>query len=126
MSTRGTILIVDDDEDNIGLLGVFFEDLGFTAKKFEKTAPAKKWLATNVPALIFLDIMMPDGNGLDMCKWIRSQPNIETVPILVSSGLYDEETVQDALENGASDFIPKPHRLDDLRERVERALKEAG
>lgn len=123
MSAALTALIVDDDEHLRGLLTLGVEDLGYAAHAAENTLKAREWLASRVPDLILLDIMMPDGNGLDFCRWLKQQPRLAGVPIIVSSALKDEETVQDALELGAADYLRKPFTMQALREKVERVKK---
>lgn len=113
-------LIVDDNEEMRGLFKLGVESLGYKVHVVENTSSAREWLAEQTPAVILLDVMMPDGNGLDLCRWIRAQPAIEHVPVLMTSALRDEETVQDALELGAMDFLQKPFTMAVLKEKVER------
>lgn len=114
------IFIVDDDDDLREIAGMIFTKMKFTVSFAENVSNAKAWLSSNTPRLIVLDIMMPDGNGLDMCRWIRSQPALADVPVLVASAIADEETLQDALENGATDFIHKPYNLALFEEKLKR------
>jgi DNA-binding response OmpR family regulator len=97
-----------------------FSAMKFSVSSADNVSKAKKWLASNTPKLIVLDIMMPDGNGLDMCRWIRLQPGLKDIPVLVASALADEETLQDALEAGATDFIHKPYNHALFQEKMER------
>jgi len=113
-------LIVDDDEGMRELFTLGVKALGYKVHVVENTASARAWLAKQVPAIIILDVMMPDGNGLDLCRWIRAQPLTLRVPVLMTSALKDEETVQDALELGAMDFLRKPFAMADLAEKLER------
>jgi DNA-binding response OmpR family regulator len=116
------ILIIDDETDWSDILTLFFKNLGYQIKALPGIALAKTWLASNRPALILLDIMMPDGNGLDMCRWIRSQQDLGLIPIIIDSGIKDEETAELALALGAVDFVRKPVNLESLRQKVERLL----
>ena len=120
MSDAVQALIVDDDEHLRSLLELGVEQMGFKAHAVANTLLAKDWLESNLPKLIVLDIMMPDGNGLDLCRWIRKQPRLAKIPILISSALKDDETAQDALEMGAVDFLHKPFTMQALREKLER------
>lgn len=117
---EGTALVVDDDEDLRNLIAMSLEDMGYKAHVAIDVPSARKWLEGHQPTLIILDIMMPGGNGLDLCRWIRAQERLAKVPILVSSALKDEETAQDALELGAVDFLQKPFAVKTLREKIER------
>lgn len=113
-------LIIDDDEGLQDLFAMGLGDMGYETHAVKNAALARKWLEARAPDLIVLDVMMPDGNGLDLCRWIRADPRLAAVPILISSALQDQETESDALEFGAMDFLRKPFTLENLREKVER------
>src|SRR5581483_2704145 len=119
---RSLILVVDDDADWSDVLAVSLKKLGYRTHLVPDTKEARSWLAANRPALVILDVMMPDGNGLDLCRWIRGRKEFERLPIIVNSGIKDEETAELALELGAVDFLHKPVNLDTLRRKIERLL----
>lgn len=119
-------LVVDDDEAQCEVLTYALGKLGFEAHAVESSAAARKWLRHHHPSLILLDVMMPDVNGLVFCRWMRAQPSLRDVPIIMQSGLRDEETAADALESGATDFIRKPVRLEDLKSKIERIRSRHG
>lgn len=119
------VLVVDDDEAQREFLTLALEKLGCAVHAVEGAAAARKWLKTHRPSLILLDVMMPDTNGLIFCRWIRSQAVFKAVPVIMETGLKDEETAADALDAGATDFLRKPVRLEDLRVKVER-IRSAG
>ena len=116
------ILVVDDDADWSDVLSVSLKKLGYRTHLVPDTKQAHAWLGANRPALVILDVMMPDGNGLDLCRWIRGKKEFERLPIIVNSGIKDEETAELALELGAVDFLHKPVNLDTLRQKIERLL----
>lgn len=116
------ILIVDDDTDWSDVLSVSLKKLGYRSHIVGDTAHARAWLDSNRPALVLLDVMMPDGNGLDLCRWIRAKEQFARLPIIINSGIKDQETAELALELGAVDFLHKPVNLDTLRQKIERLL----
>ena len=120
MKDNDVVLIVDDDEDMRDLLSFSVKKMGYETHLVENTVKAREWLAGHEPAVIILDVMMPDGNGLDLCRWVRAEPRLERVPVLMTSALKDLETAQDALELGAVDFLRKPFNLTALKEKIER------
>jgi len=123
MSESGVpVLVVDDMETVRGLVMAFLHELGYESHGVENVASAQEWLAKNVPPLVILDVMMPDGNGLDLCRWIRSQPRISAVPVIVMTAIEDDETAQDAFQLGAMDFIRKPIEMGVLAGKLERFL----
>ena len=123
MSDPNLALIVDDDEELRALFSMSVGKMGFKTFTLENTVLARRWLSTHVPSIILLDIMMPDGNGLDLCRWIRSETRLAGVPVLMTSALKDEETAQDALELGAVDFLRKPFTMATLKEKIEKLKK---
>ena len=118
-----TALIVDDDPDLWALLELCIQKMGYETHVLHNTQSAREWLETNTPDFFVLDIMMPDGNGLDLCRWIRGHKKFAKTPILVSSALKDDETVQDALEMCAMDFLRKPFSIDALQEKITRMMR---
>lgn len=120
-SKKDLVLIVDDDEEIREVMTVAFHSFGFNVHTEDQTKNAMAWLSKNTPPkLIISDVMMPDGNGLDFCRWVRSQKSLEKIPMIICTGLKDAETMGDALELGAVDFMCKPIKLASLREKVER------
>lgn len=119
-------LIVDDDDNLRDMISMIFQEMGYATHGVENTYQAKKWLAENSPSFLFLDVMMPDGNGLDFCRWVREQQRFSSLPILVGSALKDDETVQDALEMGANDFVRKPVALEQFKEKISRLERPLG
>ncbi len=75
------------------------------------------------PTLILLDVMMPEVNGLQVCKQIRSMPAWSTVPIIMVTALTGKQDLADCLEAGANDFISKPINCLELRARVGSMLR---
>ena len=125
--TGETILIVDDDDDLSGFLILILKGFGFVPHAEPNVRLAKQWLAANPRVcLILSDVMMPDGNGLDFCRWVRAEPNLEKVPIILCTGLQDEETMNDALELWAVDFIYKPVTMATLKEKIDRLRRRSS
>ena len=116
------VLLVEDDEHLRGLLSMGVEEGGMRVHAEENANGAKAWLGKNVPTLILVDVMMPDCNGIDFCRWVRGHPKLAVIPIIVMSAIKDDETVQDALELGVADFIRKPFQLKQLYEKIKVAL----
>jgi DNA-binding response OmpR family regulator len=124
MTAPAPVLIVDDLEFLRDMVETFLGEMKHKAVSVASIGAAKKWLGANVPPLIILDVMLPDGNGLDMCLWIRSQPRLEKTPILVMTAIKDDETFRDALEMGAMDYVSKPIDFETFKNKVERFLSD--
>lgn len=120
MPRQDLALIVDDDDELAGLVKKQLEKWGYAVALAPSASNAKAWLKANRPDLVLLDVMMPGGNGLDFCRWLRAQVRFMDVPVLITSGIKDDETVRDALELGANDFLRKPFAMKALQEKLER------
>jgi len=122
--SKRKILIVDDFQDNLDLVEDMLDDDGYEniiCVLSAKEAYAE--LETNNIDLIILDIMMPDIDGIEACKHIKSDERYEDIPIIIATAKSDLETLQEAFAVGANDYIRKPIINDiELLSRVKNAL----
>jgi CheY-like chemotaxis protein len=77
-----------------------------------------------LPDLILLDIMMPDINGIDLCKMLQSFPNLQHIPIAIVSALNDNGSKRDAFNAGAKEFITKPVFIDEFTKKIKKLISE--
>jgi len=106
------ILIVDDEVDIVELLEDFLLAKGYETEKAYRQSQALVKIRDFQPDIILLDIKLPDGDGVDFLKVIKSQmPQVEVIMI---TGLADKEIALEALKNGAADYICKPIDLNYL------------
>jgi len=115
-------LLIDDNVNLRETLALALEDMGFQVHAAESAVEARKWLTDHLPRVILADIMMPDLNGLEFCRWLRGLARFTAVPIVIMSALKDEETVLDAMELGAMDFLRKPFPVKALKEKLGKFL----
>jgi DNA-binding NtrC family response regulator len=115
------ILIVDDEPFNLDLLEQELTDRGYSIERAGNGAEALKKFESFHPDLILLDYQMPDMNGIDVLKELRSRGH-ETPIVLVTAYGSIERAVQ-AMREGAYDFIPKPFEPDHMALVVEKALE---
>lgn len=106
MNTR--ILIVDDDHDMRRLFGFIFEREGYEVIQASNGEQAIVCALTSAPAVILLDVMMPDRNGMDVCRWLKHNDQTETVPVIMITAYSDSHSRSEALQAGAVDLINKP------------------
>ena len=119
----GRIMIVDDERVNIMIVRRYLEVAGYG--DFVVTMDATTTLATireQRPDVILLDIMMPQVSGLQILQAVRADPVLTHIPVLILTASSDEQTKIEALELGATDFLPKPVSPSDLVPRVRNAL----
>ena len=105
MSTNKTVLTIDDEYAITELLSIILQSHGFDVMTANNSEDGLRMIAEESPDAITLDLMMPDVNGLEMCKQIRA---ISRIPILVLSAINDPAVVASILDAGADDFIVKP------------------
>ncbi|MGZ6276006.1 MAG: response regulator transcription factor, partial [Syntrophales bacterium] len=117
------ILIVDDEKDIVDLISYNLEKEGFTALKAYNGERALKLVDEKRPDLVILDLMLPGMRGLEVCKFIRKNPETETLPIIMLTAKGDQVDKILGLEMGADDYITKPFSLRELAARVRAVLR---
>jgi CheY-like chemotaxis protein len=115
-----TVLIVDDTEANIDILMEILEEYDLVvAMDGESALEAAE---EETPALILLDVLMPDIDGFEVCKRLKRIPETATVPIIFLSALSGDEEKQKGLDLGAVDFITKPFDPSEIQTKVKQHL----
>jgi signal transduction histidine kinase len=118
-------LIVDDDPIVRSLMRDALEDEGFTVVEAEDGAAACRVCAERLPVLLVVDVIMPQMDGFELCRELRSRPETRDVPILIATGLDDLSSIAKAYDAGATDFISKPLNWLILNHRVRYMLRAA-
>src|SRR3954468_6814367 len=105
---RGTVLFVDDDEDTRFAVSHIFREAGFDVKEAATGREALR-LAEEKPDLVILDVNLPDIDGFEICRRIKTHPATAAIPVLHLSGVFvrSEDKTQ-ALEGGADGYLTKP------------------
>lgn len=111
--TRKKILICEDEPDVSKLLGLILKERGFNSVRVGTIAEAKKALETQSFCLMTLDLLLPDGNGLELLKWMRTKPEIEKLPVVIISAISIEQEKIKGSALGVVDWINKP--IDEAR-----------
>lgn len=118
----GNILIVEDDANIRKLVTVNLEKRGYKLSEAGDGNQAMLLFRQYPFDLVLLDLVLPGLSGVDVCTWIRSRSD---TPIIVLSGLKDEELKVTALDAGADDYITKPFGHEELLARVRAVLRRA-
>ncbi|HVP14415.1 MAG TPA: response regulator, partial [Terriglobales bacterium] len=116
------ILIVDDDRRILELLEIAFTAHGFRVLTAPDGEQATKLTLTERPDVVVLDIRLPKKSGLEVCEWLRKDPDDPLIPILMLSAMTDTETRLQAFTRGADDYLVKPFSPKELIARVKRLL----
>lgn len=122
-----TILIVDDQEENLRVVGQVLSMMHYSILLAQSAEEAFKQLAQRTPDLILLDVMMPDIDGLTTCRRLKADPRWTNIPVIFLSADDDKNVVVQALETGGVDYVTKPFNRAELvsRVRTQLALKQA-
>jgi DNA-binding response OmpR family regulator len=115
------VLVVEDDSSIAELLKIVLERQGFIVQIAGNCETATKALEDGSPDLVLLDLMLPDGHGLDLLRWLRDDMG-SALPVVVLTAFRQEEKALRAFELGAADFISKPFRPRELVARIQRVL----
>lgn len=105
-------LVVDDEADSAEMVAALIAGEGFSVAVAGSLREARRQMAMQVPDVVLLDLMLPDGNGLELVNDVKAQPNAEVVLI---TGHASVETSVQALRLGAADYLVKPINLKQLR-----------
>jgi signal transduction histidine kinase len=116
------ILVVDDTNINLDYLVTVFSKQGWSVKGAEDGETALKIIREEQPVLIILDIMMPKINGYEICHWIKTSEEINSIPIIFISALNDSPAIIKGFAAGAVDYIGKPFNVQEVIARVETHL----
>lgn len=117
------VLVLDDEPTNCEIAGTVARRAGATAVvSFDDPLAALAWLETNTPDLILLDHMMPGMDGLEVLRSVRAAPQLVDVPVVMITANSLSDLRLEALEHGATDFISKPIRPQELRARLRNLL----
>ncbi len=118
------ILAVDDDPDVLGTLDRVLQREGFNVTTMNSGIKAIDYLnVANPPDLMVLDIIMPEMDGVDVCRQLRNDKRFVSLPILFLTAKGSTDDIVEGLDAGADDYIVKPFELAELRARVYALLR---
>ena len=119
------IYLIEDDESIRELVVYTLKSQGMDAKGFERPSLFWKELEKEVPALILLDIMLPEEDGISILRKLRTRPDTRKIPVIMLTAKGTEYDVVMGLDSGADDYIPKPFRMMELISRIKARLRRA-
>jgi DNA-binding response OmpR family regulator len=122
-AVKQTIFAVEDDTDISRLVRHHLEAAGYGVRSFPSAAGVITEGEKQTPALFLLDIMLPGGDGLELCRRIRQTPALAMIPVIFLTAKTTESDKIIGLELGADDYIPKPFSPRELVARVRAVLR---
>ncbi len=120
MAEGPRVLVVDDEPQIVRGLRVVLRNAGFRVDSAGTKEEALDALAHRPPDAVLLDLVLPDGSGVDVCRQVREW---SSVPIVVVSAVGDEREKVRALDAGADDYVTKPFGSDELAARLRAVLR---
>jgi two-component system alkaline phosphatase synthesis response regulator PhoP len=120
------IAVLDDEADILELLKVNLQKAGFRFQGFQDADGLFRYLEREKPDLILLDLMLPDTDGLEVCRHIRKSENLAGIPIIMLTVRGDESDKVVGLELGADHYVTKPFSVKELVARIHAVLRRPG
>jgi PleD family two-component response regulator len=123
--SKARLLVVEDDFDIANMLQIFFTGLDYEVDIAPRGSEALQKTRQNMPHLIVLDIMLPDIDGYEVCRTLRTNARTSHIPVIFLTQKDERSDKLQGLELGADDYITKPFDIEELRLRVQNAIARA-
>lgn len=120
------VIIVDDEPDIAEVVSLHLKRSGFATKQFADAESFLKFIEKQTPDLIILDLMLPDFDGLEICKYLKKREEFSSIPIIMLTAKCEETDKVLGLELGADDYVTKPFSPKELVARVKAVLRRPG
>jgi DNA-binding response OmpR family regulator len=120
------IMVVDDDEDFTRLYKASLSAMGFDTTTVNRSTAAVEMAYLIQPDIFVIDLMMPDLDGAQLCKSLRKIASFRQTPIIMITALTDPGSQQAAIHAGANEYLTKPFKIDELKERINQLLGLTG
>ncbi|TFE67779.1 DNA-binding response regulator [Methylacidiphilum sp. Yel] len=121
--TKKKILVVEDEEDVSDLICMHLKAQGFETVVAKEGMEALRVTRKQLPDLIVLDLMIPEFSGIDVCKYLKKDPDTAAIPIVILTAKSDPSDRILGLELGADDYIAKPFSPRELILRIQSVLR---
>ena len=119
---RKRILFVDDELDIVKLLSQRLTSWGYEVLTATSGEESLRITEEEQPDLVLLDIVMPGVNGRDVCTRLKTNPKTFDIPVIFLTALAMPHQIEKALNLGADDYIVKPFKAQEMRERIEKCF----
>lgn len=116
------LLIVDDDPQIHRLLGKMLPEPRYKILSAFSAAEAMPLIQSHHPAMVILDIMMPKASGMEVCNYIKANPALADIQVLILSAKDAQTDRIDGLTHGADDYVAKPFHMKHLVRKIEHML----
>ncbi len=121
-----TVVVVEDEPDAAELFAEMMRVSGFRVLKTYSSTPAISMIAKELPDVVILDIMMPDVSGLEVLRFMRREPQLSKIPVIVVSAKSMPSDIREGLEAGATLYLTKPVGYLDLKQAVDQVMSDVA
>ncbi len=118
-----SLLVVEDEQDILNLLAYNLENAGYSVHKAGTGSQGVVKAREHLPDLILLDLMLPDFDGMEVCRRLRQDPKTQDIPIIMLTAKSEDEDIVHGLEAGANDYVTKPFSPKVLEARIKNVLR---
>ena len=123
--SNGRILVVEDDFDISNMLRIYFDSQGYDVIVAPRGGDALELCRRKLPNIVVLDIQLPDIDGYEVCRQLRNNLRTSHIPIIFLTQRDERSDKISGLELGADDYVTKPFDIEELKLRVQSALRRA-
>ena len=123
---RQRILIVDNDQQTVGLVSASLQEAGFAVLTADDGDSAMQLIRREHPDLIVLDVMLPGHAGMEITRWLHTDPRAAGIPLLMLTPRVEDVDTVAGLEAGADDYLAEPFNPREVPARVRASLRRAG
>jgi len=120
--SQRTVIVVEDEADAAEMFAEMMRVNGFHVVKSFSSGPAINLIATEMPDVVILDVMMPDISGLEVLKFMRRESKLAKIPVIVISAKSMPSDIKTGMDAGASVYLTKPVGFLELKQAVEKVL----
>jgi DNA-binding response OmpR family regulator len=120
-----TVMIIEDEPDAAEMFAEMMRVNGFRVLKMFASTPAIPLIVQEKPDLVILDVMLPDISGLEVLRYMRREPELTSIPVIVVSAKSMPADIKVGIDAGASMYLTKPVGFLDLKQAVEQVLPKA-
>jgi two-component system alkaline phosphatase synthesis response regulator PhoP len=119
------VFIVEDEPSAADMFEEMMRISGYEVIKSHSSTPAMSIVRVEMPDVVILDLMMPDISGIEVLQFMRREPALRNIPVVIVSARGLPADIQAGMQAGASAYLVKPVGFDKLRETVERVIQSA-
>ncbi|MDA7663056.1 response regulator [Pirellulaceae bacterium] len=124
LTDKPTVLIIDDDQDQVGVLRYHLSQQGFEVLAAHSGSDGMRLLKAEMPNIVLLDIELPDATGFELCERIADDPETFQIPVIFVSGVERNDVLKRARAAGCAYYVRKPYDPNALLVLIKQTLNE--